>query len=155
MMRDVKAGMLVLALAAAFVAGPVLAADPPRPDFFWPYGRVTVDGVNAEPSVQTVIALVDGKACGEATTRVAVEGVGVPTGDIGATVYVVDVLADGAGAGQRTGCGRAGATVMLYFAGSRRIAMQEPAFVAGGQRVDVELGPELAFRVTGPMVAGE
>jgi len=44
---------------------------------------------------------------------------------------------------------------MLYFAGSRRIAVQEPAFAAGPRRVDVELGPELAYQAHGAMVASD
>ena len=131
------------------------AVDPPAPDFFWPYGRVQLDGANIEPSQQTVIALVNGRACGEATTFIAVAGPGVPEADVDKTVYVVDVLADGNGAGQRMGCGYAGAPVALYFVGSRRLAQQQPAFLAGGERVDVDLGPELQFRLQGPMVAAD
>ena len=141
-----------LALAAIPLAG---AADPPQPDFFWPYGRVQLDGANIEPAEQTVIGIVNGIACGEATTLVATEGPGVPAGDVGKSVYVVDVLAEGTSAGHRAGCGRAGDSVLLYFAESHRIAQQVPLFAAGGLRVDVDLGSELVHRLRGPMLASD
>ncbi len=147
--------MLVLAFLAIVGFRTASAVDPPQPDFFWPYGRVSLDGQNAEPSEQTVIGLIRGRACGEATTKVAEAGAGVPLADVGATVYVVDILAAGDQTGQRTGCGEAGDPVMLYFVGSRRIAVQQPLFAAGSQRVDVDLGPELAFQLVGAMVAGD
>lgn len=145
--------MLVLA-SVAFGARWAAAADPPQPDFFWPYGRVTLEG-GPVAAGEVLVALIDGKACGDATTKVAEPGPGVPAEDEGATVYVVDVLADGDGPGRRPGCGREGDLVMLYFAGSRRIAVQEPAFAAGPRRVDVELGPELAYQSHGAMVASD
>jgi hypothetical protein len=116
---------------------------------------VQLAGGNLEPEVQPVIALVNGKACGEDETFVAQAGEGVPPEDVGKTVYVVNVLADGAGAGQRAGCGDPGELVSLYFVGSHRIALQQPQFEAGGLRVDVELGPELSFRMPLPMLAGD
>jgi hypothetical protein len=147
--------MLVLVFCALGHSQLVAATDPPQPDFFWPYGRILSDGENAGPQMQRVIALVNGRACGEATTKVADAGPGVPQSDVGATVYVIDVLAAGSNAGQRLGCGLAGDPVMLYFVGSRRFAQQEPLFMAGSQRVDVDLGPELAFQLTSAMIAGD
>ncbi|MGE0599681.1 MAG: hypothetical protein AB7J35_11580 [Dehalococcoidia bacterium] len=147
------AGMLVLVFLALVAASVASAEDPPQPDFFWPYGRVAIDGQPAQPADQTVIGLVNGMACGDATTKVAQAGTGVPAEDIGATVYVVDVLAAGDGSGQRPGCGMPGDTVMLYFVGSRRIAVQQPVFTPGSQRVDVDLGPELSYQLVGAMVA--
>jgi hypothetical protein len=147
-------GVLVLA-SLALGANIALGQNPPQPDFFWPYGIVELDGSNIEPAQQTVIGLVNGRACGEATTLVATAGPGVPAGDAGNTVYVVDVLADGRNAGQRPGCGHPGDEVLLYFAGSHRLAAQDAFFAAGGQRFDVELGPELSFRLTTPVLASD
>jgi hypothetical protein len=147
-------GVLVLA-SAALGAGTAFGQNPPQPDFFWPYGKVQLAGSNIEPQQQTVIGLVNGRACGEATTLVAAPGPGVPAGDVGKTVYVVDVLADGSNAGQRPGCGHPGDLVHLYFVGSHRLAAQQAFFAAGGQRFDVELGPELSFRLTTPVLASD
>lgn len=147
-------GVLVLA-SVAFGAGTALGQSPPQPDFFWPYGKVQLGGSNIEPPQQTVIGLVNGRACGEATTLVAAAGPGVPPGDVGKTVYVVDVLADGTNSGQRPGCGRPGDPVLLYFAGSHRMASQQTFFSAGSQRFDLELGPELFFRLTTPVLASD
>ena len=146
-------------LVSAFL-GPSLfsfatAQDPPQPDFFWPYGRVQLAGQNLEPSQQRVIGIVNGRACGEATTFIAAEAPGVPAGDIGKTVYVVDVLADGAQSGHRPGCGRPGDPVLLYFPESHRMAQQQPFFTVGGQRVDADLGPELVNRLQTPMLAND
>lgn len=152
--RHLATGVLASSILAAPVSG-ALAVDPPQPDFFWPYGIVQVDGANVSPELQPVLALVNGKVCGEATTLVATAGPGVPPGDVGKTVYVVDVLADGAATGQREGCGRPGDTVLLYFPASRRMAVQQLAFVSGGQRANVDLGAELQFRLQGPMVAND
>lgn len=131
------------------------AADPPQPDFFWPYGTVQVAGENLAPETQPVLALVNGKVCGEATTLIATPGPGVPPGDVGKTVYVIDVLADGGSTGQRAGCGNPGDSVMLYFPLSSRIALQQLSFFAGGQRADIELGVELQYRLQGPMLAND
>ena len=144
-------GMLVLAFCAFSGNRAAGAIEPPQPDFFWPYGRVSVDGVNLDPPEQQVIALVHGVACGEATTKVAVDGPGVPAEDAGTTVYVVDVLP----AGARPGCGTAGDAIMLYFVGSKRLALQQPVFVVGSQRVDVDLGPALGFQLVGALVASD
>ncbi|MGE3075432.1 MAG: hypothetical protein AB7N24_16875 [Dehalococcoidia bacterium] len=149
------AGMLVLVFLAFGANRAIFAADPPQPDFFWPYGRVSIDGEPAQPTEQTVIGLVHGIACGSAATKVVAAGPGVPPEDVGATVYVVDVLAAGDQPGQRPGCGVPGDTVTLYFVGSRRIAVQQPTFAVGSQRVDVDLGPELSFQLVGAMVAGD
>ena len=148
------AGVLVLSFLAAS-ANHALAQNPPAPDFFWPYGRVQLGGANITPEEQTVIALVAGRACGESTTKVAQAGPGVPAGDVGKTVYVVDVLAAGSNPGQRPGCGTAGAAVQLYFAGAHRLATQQASFTPGPQRLDVELGPELTFRLTAPVLASD
>ena len=152
--RYLATGVLASLIVAVPVSG-ALAVDPPQPDFFWPYGTVQVDGANVSPAEQPVIALVNGKVCGEATTLIAAAGPGVPPDDVGKTVYVVDVLADGAATGQRAGCGRSGDTVLLYFPASRRIALQQLVFFSGGQRANVDLGSELQYRLQGPMVAND
>jgi hypothetical protein len=135
--------------------GLVAAVDPPQPDFFWPYGRVAVDGENIAPPQQPVIAVVNGKACGEANTQMAVAGPGVPAGDAGKTVYVVDVLAAGSSTGHRENCGTPGDQVLLYFPAVHRIAVQVLVFAQGSQRADVDLGPELQYRLSGAMLAGD
>ena len=148
------AGVLAFSLLAGLLT-PAFAQNSPQPDFFWPYGRVQQGGTNIVPETQTVVGLVNGKACGEAVTKVAQAGPGVPAGDVGKTVYVVDILANGTGPGQRPGCGTPGASVQLYFAGSHRMASQQTFFTAGPQRFDVELGPELGFRLTAPVLASD
>lgn len=141
------------ALATAGAWGAAQAADPPAPDFFWPYGRALVAGQNLSPPSQTVVAFVNGRACGQSTTLVAPPADGTPPGDVNRTVYVVDVLADGAGAGQLPGCGHPGDPVTLYFSGSKRVAVQQPLFKQGGERWDLDLGPELSYHVAGAMLA--
>lgn len=153
--RRLAVGVLASAFLALSVLGLVSAADPPQPDFAWPYGKVQLDGENLTPPVQRVIALVNGKTCGEAMTLTAQAGNGVPVGDVGKTVYVVDVLADGTSAGQRSGCGRPGDVISLYFPDSHRMAAQQTTFQAGSQRLDLDLGPELSFRLQGPMLAND
>jgi len=143
---------LFLGIAALSLAG---AQSPPQPDFFWPYGTVLLGAENILPAQQPVIGLVNGKACGESTTFIATDAPGVPEGDVGKTVYVVDILADGSGPGHRPGCGTPGAPVTLYFPESHRLSQQAPGFIAGGQRVDVSLGPELVYRLQGPMLASD
>jgi len=143
---------LFLGIAALSLAG---AQSPPQPDFFWPYGTVLLGAENILPAQQPVIGLVNGKACGESTTFIATDAPGVPEGDVGKTVYVVDILADGSGPGHRPGCGTPGAPVTLYFPESHRLSQQAPGFIAGGQRVDVSLGPELIYRLQGPMLASD
>ena len=143
---------MFLALGAIRAAG---AVDPPQPDFFWPYGKVQVDGENVAPPVQRVIGIVNGRACGEAMTLVAQAGPGVPAGDVGKTVYVVDILAAGPGPGQRPGCGAPGDPVSLYFPELHRFALQQTTFLAGNRRFDVDLGPEMPFRLVGPLLAAD
>lgn len=153
--RRAVAGVLASSFLAVGVAAAVQAADPPQPDFAWPYGKVQLDGANIAPATQQVIGIVNGKACGEATTLVAQAGAGVPAGDVGKTVYVVDVLADGSNSGQRAGCGRAGDVISLYFPDVHRFALQTALFAPGSQRLDVDLGAELGFRLQGPMLASD
>lgn len=153
--RHLAVGVLASSFLAFAVVSAVSAAGPPQPDFAWPYGKVQQDGANITPGVQRVIALVNGKACGEGMTLVAQAGPGVPAGDVGKSVYVVDVFADGSNPGQRVGCGHPGDVISLYFPESHRLAAQQTTFQSGAQRFDVDLGPELVFRLQGPMLAND
>ncbi len=146
---------LFLAAGAIALARDAAALDPPRPDFFWPYGVVQADGANLNPTAQPVLAFIGGSVCGSATTRVAEAGPDTPPADAGKTVYVVDVLADGPGAGQRPGCGHTGDPVTLYFPASGRIASFHPTFQAGGLRVDLQLTQMLSNRLTAAQVTSE
>ena len=116
---------------------------------------MALDGGNLEPAIQPVIAIVNGKVCGQATTTIALPGAGVPPGDVGRTVYVIDVLAAGSNTGQEPGCGTPGAPVTLYFPQSQRIAVEQPAFQQGGHRNDLNLATQLVFKLQGPMVAND
>ena len=147
--------MLALLCAALAAPGALAQGDPPQPDFYWPYGQVQLDGANIQPAGQRIIAIVHGRACGEGNTLVPVAGPGVPPEDVGKTAYVVDVLHDGTGAGQRPGCGMAGAAVNFYFPELGRFAVQQPGFVVGTQRVDLDLGAALSVRMVVPLVAGD
>lgn len=149
------AGVLASLLLAVAVLRPLGAVEPPQPDFFWPYGKVQIDGANIFPTSQRVIAIVNGKACGDANTLVAQAGAGVPTSDVGKTVYVVDILAAGSNPGQRPGCGHPGDPVSLYFPEIHRFALQGTFFAPGSLRFDVDLGDELPYRLQGPMLAND
>ena len=142
---------LVLVVAPARVA---FADSPPAPDFYWPYGKVQIFGGNLSPSAQPAIAFVNGKACGTAQVIVAPPAEGTPIGDVGRTVYVIDVLADGTGIGQRPGCGRPGDPVTLYFPKSG-IAVQQPPFKQGGQRIDLDIGVRTIYRLQAPLMAAD
>ncbi|MCC6381616.1 MAG: hypothetical protein IT304_03860 [Dehalococcoidia bacterium] len=141
----------VAAVALSAAAAPLVHADPPAHDFFWPYGRVSDGGANVSPEVQPILALVNGVVCGADETKVAPAG----DPDAGKTVYVVDILADGSSPGQRPGCGHAGDLVTFYFPASGRLALQHPSFTAGPARVDLDLGPSLSERRFVPLSASD
>ena len=67
---------------------------------------------------------------------------------------VINVLADGTAIGQRPGCGRAGDQVMLYFP-KTGIALQQPLFKQGGQRVDTDIGIRTIYRLQAPLMAAD
>lgn len=140
-------------LLASAVAGPASAQAPGPPDFYWPYGIVQADGTNLVPAVQPVHAFVNGKLCGEGMTLIATAGDNTPAGDVGKTVYKIDVLADGARIDQRPGCGSEGDEVTLYFPELRRFASQRPDFHQGGERLDLTLAPGLQYRAIAPLTA--
>lgn len=152
----VAQGLLVL-LSAVFAAalGDAVAQGPPQPDFYWPYGTVSIEGENIEPAVQPVLAIVNGRVCGSGATTIANAGPDVPPTDVGRTVYVLDVLADGTNAGQAPGCGTPGDLVTLYFPESQRVAFERPLFRQGPERVDLNLGPILTSRLQTPMLAAD
>lgn len=145
--------LVVLAAAAAalgLVAGH--ADGPPATDYARFYGRVLADNTDLQPQTQPVIALVRGAACGDGLTKAATE----PPADAGKTVYTLQVLADGANAGQRPGCGREGDPVTFYLPAIGRIALERPPF-RGNQaaRADLTLTMRLPNRMTVPMAAGD
>ncbi len=145
-------------LASAFLGLHVsdsAAQTPPQPDFAWPYGVVQAAGANLDPAEQPVLALLNGRVCGHATTEVAAAQDGTPASDVGKTVYVVDVLANGTESGHLPGCGTPGAPITLYFPVAGRVALQQPLFAQGGQRADLELGQPLVFRLQAPLLASD
>ncbi len=149
--RRMAALLVSFVLGGAFIAS-AFAQAPTAPDFFWPYGKVLIGGANLDPVVQPVVAFVNGNACGSGETLVATAAEGTPADDVGKTVYVLDVLADGTSVGQRPGCGHPGDAVTLYFPASHSVASQQPTFVPGGQRVDLDLGTNLPYRQQAALV---
>ncbi len=137
---------IVVALGAFAVAG---AVDPGPPGIpFMAYGQVQVSGANISPEVQKVIVFVNGVECGTAMTKVATAGAGTPAEEVGKTVYVIDVLADGGTAyGSKAGCGRPGDLVTFYFPAIHRVATQHPAWQTGARRENLELGVALTNRL--------
>jgi hypothetical protein len=147
---------LALAAFAALAALSAVAADsPPIPDFFWPYGKALVNGANLVPAQQTVVGIVNNRACGVDKTLVATASPGTPADDVGKTVYVVNILADGTASGQQKGCGHPGDPVIIYFPESHRVGFPQATFQQGGQRVDLNLGPELSFRQLVPLASSD
>jgi hypothetical protein len=141
-----RAGFVIGAAVAAVALLPATAQTPPFPDFFYPYGQAQSAGANLDPAVQPVLAFVNGTLCGSAMTQVATEGA-----DAGKTVYVVNVLHDGTGPGQRPGCGHAGDPVTLYFPQDHRLGSTTATFQPGsGSRVDQNL-VQLPFRLPVPL----
>lgn len=154
--RAVRIVAALLVFAAAGVgAGLATGQAPPPPDFYWPYGRVSIGGANLVPASQPLVAIINGRACGNDTTRLALEGPGVPAADAGRTVYVVSVLADGSGAGQAPGCGRNGDAPRLWFPLAGYLSEPLPGFQVGGVRADLDLVTRLAERRALPMLASE
>lgn len=141
---------LLVGVAAVATAA---AVSPPVPDFFFPYGKVQMNGANLSPAVQPVIAFTNGKACGDSQTLIATADPDTPADDVGKTVYVVDVLAAGTALGQRPNCGHPGDAVSLYFPVAHAIGNQTPSFQQGGQRVNLDLTTNLSHRLTTPQVA--
>jgi len=153
--RRAVAALLVSAIGAVAVSGIATADSPPVPDFFWPYGLIQVNGADVSPQVQPLIAFVNGRACGIAQTQVATAADGTPASDVGHTVYVIDVLADGSGAGDRPGCGRPNQPVTLYLPQSGLVAAQQPLFQQGSERVDLNMSTHLVYHGASAAVASD
>jgi hypothetical protein len=131
-------------------------SPPAAPTFAYIYGQALINGQNLTPEVQPVIAFVNGQSCGApATTLVATEGDDVPEEDVGRTVYVIDVLADGTDNYERPGCGEAGDPVVLYFPASGRISTDQPIFQSGPIRADLDLDVALDNRAGLPSLASD
>ena len=131
------------------------AANPPLPEFAALYGHALIAGTNIAPQEQRVIAFVRGRACGEGRTFIPAAGEGVPPTDVGRTVYTVNVLPSGPGAGQRPGCAFPGDQVTLYFPESHRTTTLPLAYTPGGRRVDLDLDVDMQYQVSLPWVAGD
>jgi len=141
------AAAMAVALGGFAIAGAVGDPGPPGIPFL-AYGQVQVGGANVSPEVQKVIVFVNGVECGSAMTKVATAGDGTPAEEVGKTVYVVDVLADGGGGyGSKAGCGKAGDLVTFYFPGTHRVATQHPAWESGAHRENLDLGVSLSNRL--------
>ena len=149
------AALAVPALGAILLAGVAAADSPPVPDFFWPYGLIQTNGNDISPQVQTVMAFVNGESCGTAQTQVATAADGTPPGDVGHTVYVINVLANGTSAGDRAGCGQANAPVTLYLPQSHLIAQQQPLFQQGSERVDLNMSVQLSNQSVVPSLSND
>ena len=150
--RRIAVALLVCVSGLVSAVPGVRAQTPPAPTFYWPYGTVQVAGANLTPAIQPVLAFVNGRACGSDVTRIATAVEGTPAGDVGKTVYVIDVLADGSATGERAGCGHAGDPVMLYFP-QTGIALQQPQFKQGGQRVNLDITIQMGFHARLPAMA--
>jgi hypothetical protein len=157
--RRTKSGIEVIvfvAITCSLLTAPRShAANPPLPEFSTLFGHALVAGTNISPEEQRVIAFVRGGACGEGRTLAPAAGEGVPPTDVGRTVYTVNVLPSGPGAGQRPGCAFPGDQVTLYFPESHRTTTLPLAYSAGGRRVDLDLDIDMQFRVGLPQVAGD
>ncbi len=128
---------------------------PSPPTFAYLYGRVTVGVENVSPETQPVLAFVNGTSCGGAPTEtfIATEGDDTPDEDVGATVYVIDVLADGESSYEREGCGHPGDPITIYLPSIGRMGSSQPLFQAGHTRADIELDVVLQFRASVPQLA--
>ena len=132
-----------LALATAMVTALSLSAataqDIPAPPATF-FGTVTVDGERVNEGTP-VVALIDGKECGEAEREPGSKGTvkateARPEYDIkvGDSLYVVDVVSDS----QVAGCGTDGATVTFLIAG--RPADQTGEWKAGPNVLNLTAG---------------
>lgn len=133
MKRAILTGLGVAGIVAAAIPAMALAQGFPPPPPTTYYGTAT-----GATSGQGVIAIVtDGS-----TSTVC--GDGVVTSDGGATVYVVDVVADA----QRAGCGKAGRQVLFYFSpsggSSGRVSTSSASWSGPGPAPqNITLGPAL------------
>jgi hypothetical protein len=153
---NVAAAVAIVVVAASAFVTAAGAQTPPLPDAFRTYGRVSAEGQNIVPAEQAVLALVNGRVCGEDRTFVATAQPGNPPEDVGRTVYAIDVSAAGDAAGQLPGCGRNGDPVVLYFPESKRVAVETPAFESGAfKRNNLILSVILGNAQAVPLVASD
>lgn len=150
--RRVAGALLASVLGAIVLGSAALAQTPPAPDFFWPYGLARSGGVSV-PAGQPVIAFVGATSCGVDQTKIATAG--PPDSDIGKTVYVIEVAANGTGPAQRTGCGRAGDPVIFYLPAMHLLATRQQPFHQGQERVDLDFDNQLRFRARTPQLASD
>lgn len=161
MKRNMHTRLLLAAsglLAALSWASLSLAQNPPGPpSYAYLYGQALVGGENINPAIQPVVAFVNGKSCGSGTaqTFIATKGQDVPDEDVGRTVYVIDVLADGTKNYERPGCGHPGDPITIYFPDIERMSSFEPLFQAGGLRANLELDVTLSHRGVLPQLASD
>jgi hypothetical protein len=132
----------------------VALAQAPSRLFAYLYGRVAVDG-ECRAGDAARLAFV-GKSC-EVRPRnfVTTEGDDIPPEDIGKTVYVVDVLADGHNVYEREGCAHPGDPILLYLPAIGRMSSTQPLFQPGPVRADLQLDIWLGYRQVVPAVASE
>ena len=153
--RSIRVGGIALLAGGALWAGVAFAqTGPPQPNFYLPYGIVQMDGENLTPDVQPVIAFVNGIACGSGMTKVATAGANTPASDVGKTVFVLEVMADGSNGGERPGCGKAGSVVTFYFPASG-VASPGGVFKQGPERLDVSIVKALVTAQAIPALAGD
>lgn len=157
--RRPLATLTIAAVSVALGWAALAAAQSPpgAPTFAYVYGQVLIGGANISPETQPVIAFVNGVSCGgtPTTTIVAAEGDDVPEEDIGRTVYVIDVLANGTNTYERLGCGQPGIPITLYLPSIGRMSSQQPLFQSGPIRVDLELDVALSQRAGIPQLAAD
>jgi len=120
------------------------------------FGSVTVDGHSVSDGT-AVVALIDGKMCGEGAREPGHKGTWTATEpwpeyaiEKGDSLYVVDVVSDS----QVPGCGTDGATVTFLIAG--RPSQQAGLWKAGSNPLNLtaETSPDATESVTTPS-AGE
>lgn len=160
--RRAAAALVAVAAAGLLIWQPADAQDPlpGPPDDNYVYGQVLVEGANVSPPEQTLIAFVNGIACGWDTTGIAESHPDNPPADVGKTVYAVAVRGDGAGPAQKPGCGKNGDTIRFYLPELRRLATQTATFTTGtpattNKRVDLSMAQLLSHVATIPLIAGD
>lgn len=151
---------MAVALTGVIAVGGVRAQDPVPgpPDDNYVYGQVLASGENISPAEQTIIAFVNGIACGWVQTKVATDHPDNPPADVGKTVYAVAVRADGSYSPQKPGCGKAGDLIRFYLPEAHRFATQTAVFTAGdptstNKRADLSMDIDLGQTLTIPLIA--
>jgi len=150
---------MALALAGVvFAALPVTAFA----GAFAPTGGVQTAEQSAPPPIpMTVYGSASGVSAGQGVIAVVTSGAqqttcgaGVVVADGSATVFVVDVVADG----QKPGCGAPGRTVEFYFTPATAGANGKPAtssiqWESSFHSKDLAAGAELTLKTFSPQVA--